>query len=128
MQEILQEILLLVFHHQDGQFVVQSSHMQEILQEILLLVFTQRFQHFWAYLWLHWANHHDLLSLERSLLPAEIEHRPILQIELKPTIYYFLETEEGEVTDSCSDDNSDNEDRISRNILEKLGICSTLHK
>lgn len=37
------------------------------------------------------------------------------------------ETEEGEVTDSCSDNDSDNEDRISRNILEKLGHSQELH-
>lgn len=37
------------------------------------------------------------------------------------------EAEEGEVTDSCSDNDSDNEDRISRNILEKLGHSQELH-
>lgn len=37
-------------------------------------------------------------------------------------LYYFLETEEGELTDTSSGEDSDNEDRISRNILEKLGI------
>lgn len=42
----------------------------------------------------------------------------------KLTAYYFIETEEGEVTDSCSGEDSDNEDRISRHILEKLGIVN----
>ncbi|KAJ7386950.1 Zinc finger HIT domain-containing protein 3 [Desmophyllum pertusum] len=37
------------------------------------------------------------------------------------------ETEEGEVTDSGSDEKSDSEDRISGRILEKLGQSQELH-
>lgn len=37
-------------------------------------------------------------------------------------LHVIVETEEGEITGSGSDDESDDEDRVSRHILEKLGM------
>lgn len=36
-------------------------------------------------------------------------------------IFSFVETEEGEITESDSSERSDDEDRISKNVLDKLG-------
>ena len=36
-------------------------------------------------------------------------------------IFSILETEEGEITESDSSERSDDEDRISKNVLDKLG-------
>jgi len=41
-------------------------------------------------------------------------------------VKYFLQTEDGEITGSGSDEESDDEDRVGGHILEKLGIVNII--
>ena len=45
----------------------------------------------------------------------------IVQIIINGVTYHFADAEEGEITDNSSGEESDDEDRVSRHLLEKLG-------